>query len=65
MTGTSGTHDENGCRLNIHIEHSLVSSTTVVSPDGAGWMAARGANLGCGLSPEKKSAVQVVRRWAK
>ena len=47
MTGTSGTHDGNGCRLNIHIEHSL--STTMVSPDGAGWMAARGANLGCGL----------------
>ena len=23
MTGTSGTHDGNGCRLNIHIEHSL------------------------------------------
>ena len=23
MTGTSGTHDGNGCRLNIHIGHSL------------------------------------------
>ena len=23
MTGTSGAHDGNGCRLNIHIEHSL------------------------------------------
>ena len=23
MTGTRGTHDENGSRLNIHIEHSL------------------------------------------
>ena len=23
MTGTFGTHDENGSRLNIHIEHSL------------------------------------------
>ena len=23
MTGTSGTHDGNGCRLNIHIDHSL------------------------------------------
>ena len=23
MTGTSGTHDGNGCRLNIHIEHIL------------------------------------------
>ena len=50
MTGMIGSYDGNGCRLNLHVEHSTASSTPVVSRDWTGWTAARGAKLGCGLS---------------